>query len=174
MSVIWTITTIVNPDITDTDAYTNNCIEDTFYPNSAVFNFLKKGKKTIKLNLTKTEDAQQMEKLLEQGYKMSELPVSGAAKKDKSENALRNKDLKWDTVIKKTKSMRATSLLNPFLTLHAIGRNGYEHENIKYFVAVTIEAKGYKGNLYDNILQTYSNLLPIEIHNVNKVMVPVE
>lgn len=41
--------------------------------------------------------------------------------------------------------MRATSLLNPFLTLHAIGRNGYEHENIKYFVAVTIEAKGYKG-----------------------------
>ena len=78
------------------------------------------------------------------------------------------------TVIKKTKSMRATSLLNPFLTLHAIGRNGYEHENIKYFVAVTIEAKGYKGNLYDNILQTYSNLLPIEIHNVNKVMVPVE
>lgn len=34
-----------------------------------------------------------MEKLLEQGYKMSELPVSGAAKKDKSENALRNKDL---------------------------------------------------------------------------------
>ena len=115
-----------------------------------------------------------MEKLLEQGYKMSELPVSGAAKKDKSENALRNKDLKWDTVIKKTKSMRATSLLNPFLTLNAIGRNGYEHENIKYFVAVTIEAKGYKGNLYDNILQTYSNLLPIEIHNVNKVMVPVE
>lgn len=174
VSVIWTITTIVNPDITDTDAYTNNCIEDTFYPNSAVFNFSKKGKKTIKLNLTKTEDAQQMEKLLEQGYKMSELPVSGAAKKDKSENALRNKDLKWDTVIKKTKSMRATSLLNPFLTLHAIGRNGYEHENIKYFVAVTIEAKGYKGNLYDNILQTYSNLLPIEIHNVNKVMVPVE
>ena len=70
--------------------------------------------------------------------------------------------------------MRATSLLNPFLTLRAIGRNGYEHENIKYFVAVTIEAKGYKGNLYDNILQTYSNLLPIEIHNVNKVMVPVE
>lgn len=115
-----------------------------------------------------------MESLLEQGYKMSELPVSGAAKTDKSENALRNKDLKWDTVIKKTKSMRASSLLNPFLTLHAIGRNGYEHESIKYFVAVTIEVKGYKGNLYDNILQTYSSLLPIEIHNVSKVMVPIE
>lgn len=105
---------------------------------------------------------------------MSEPPISGAAKKDKSESALRNKDLKWDTVIKKMKSMYATSLLNPFLTLHAIGRNGFEHESIKYFVAVTVEAKGYKGNLYDNILQTYSNLLPIEIHNINRVMAPIE
>ena len=105
---------------------------------------------------------------------MSELPVSGSPKKDKSENALRNRDLKWDTVIKKTKSMHAKSLLNPFLTLHAIGRNGYEHEEIKYFVAVTIEAKGYNGNLYDNILQVYPNLLPIRIQNVNKVMVPVD
>lgn len=174
VSITWTIATIVNPDITDTDAYTNNCIEDTFYPNSTVFNFNKKGKKPVKINLTKPEEAQQVEKLLEQGYKMSELPVSGAAKNDKSENALRSKDLKWDTVIKKVKSMRAKSLLNPFLTLHAIGRNGYEHESIKYFVAVTIEARGYKGNLYDNVLQTYNNLLPIEIHNVNRVMVPVE
>lgn len=172
--ITWTIATIVNPDITDTDAYTNNCIEDTFYPNSAIFNFTKKGKKPIKINLTKPEDAQQVKELLELGYKMSELPISGAAKKDKSESALRNKDLKWDTVIKKMKSMYATSLLNPFLTLHAIGRNGFEHESIKYFVAVTVEAKGYKGNLYDNILQTYSNLLPIEIHNINRVMVPIE
>lgn len=174
VGITWTIATIVNPDITDTDAYTNNCIEDTFYPNSTIFNFTKKGKKTIKINLTKPEDARQVKELLELGYEMSKLPVSGAAKKDKSENALRNKDLKWDTVIKKTKSMYATSLLNPFLTLHAIGRNGYEHESIKYFVAVTVEAKGYKGNLYDNILQTYNNLLPIEIHNINRVMVPIE
>lgn len=174
VTITWTITTIVNPDITDTDAYTNNCIEDTFYPNSAVFNFSKKGEKTIKLNLTKPEDAQMMETILEQGYRMSVLPVSSAAKKDKSESALRNKDLKWDTVIKKNKTMNAVSLLNPFLTLHAIGRNGYEHENIRYFVAVTIEAKGYKGNLYDSILQTYSSLLPIEIHNVNRVMVPIK
>ena len=172
--VTWRITTIVNPDITDTDAYTNNCIEDTFYPNSAIFNFTKRGKKPIKLNLVNPEEAKQMESLLEEGYKMSELPVSGSPKKDKSENALRNRDLKWDTVIKKTKSMHAKSLLNPFLTLHAIGRNGYEHEEIKYFVAVTIEAKGYNGNLYDNILQVYPNLLPIRIQNVNKVMVPVD
>ncbi|MDD3140182.1 MAG: S8 family peptidase [Lachnospiraceae bacterium] len=174
VSVTWTITTIVNPDITDTDAYTNNCIEDTFYPNSMVFNFTKTGKKAVKINLTKPEEAKQVKELLEFGYKMSELPVSGAAKKDKSENALRNKDLKWDTVIKKTKTMYAKSLLSPFLTLHALGRNGYEHESIKYFVAVTIDAKGYNGNMYDNILQTYNNLLPIDIQNINHVMVPIE
>lgn len=42
--VKWTICTVVNPDLNDTDAYTNNCIEDTFYPNEMKFAFRKKGK----------------------------------------------------------------------------------------------------------------------------------
>lgn len=172
--IIWTITTIVNPDITDTDAYTNNCIEDTFYPHSTKFNFTKKGQKAIKLNLSNPEESKMVEELLQHGYKMSSVPISGTAKKDNTENALRNNDLKWDTIIKKEKSMYAKSLLNPFLTLHAMGRNGYERETIQYFVVVTIEALGYKGNLYDNVLQTYTNLVPIEIQNINKVMIPIE
>jgi hypothetical protein len=173
VKITWTITTIVNPDITDTDAYTNNCIEDTFYPHSTRFNFTK-GKHTVKLNLSNPEESEKVKELLEQGYKMSSLPLSAAAKKDANEAALRNSDLKWDTVIRKEKSMFATSLLNPFLTLHAMGRNGFEHETIKYFVAITVEALGYKGNLYDNVLQTYTNLVPIEIHNINRVMVPID
>ena len=31
--VRWTICTVVDSNINDTDAYTNNYIEDTFYPN---------------------------------------------------------------------------------------------------------------------------------------------
>lgn len=174
VKIIWTVSTIVSPDITDTDAYTNNCIEDTFYPNSTIFNFTKKGNKTIKLNIANKEDSNKIEILLAQGYKMSDLPVSGSPKKGKNESELRNRDFKWDTVIKKEKSTRAKSLLNPFLTLHAIGRNGYEHKTIRYFVSITVDAPGYKGNLYDNVLQTYSSLLPIEIQSTNRVMVPIE
>ena len=35
--VKWTICTVVNPNLNETDAYTNNCIEDTFYPNEICF-----------------------------------------------------------------------------------------------------------------------------------------
>lgn len=174
VTITWTITTIVNPDISDTDAYTNNCIEDTFYPNSMVFNFQRKKGEKRTLDLTDPEDIGLMKELMELGYRMSDLPVSSPSKTEKSEKALRNKELKWDTVIKKTKTMFAKSLLNPFLTLHAIGRNGYEHENIRYFAAVTLEAKGYKGRLYDSVLQTYNNLQPIDIQNINRVMVPIK
>lgn len=173
VKVTWTISTIVNPDITDTDAYTNNCIEDTFHPNSSVFNFTKKGEKGISVNISDEGSGKLIRDLMESGYKMSELPASSSAKTNKSEAALRNKDLKWDTIIKKEKSMRSSSLMNPFLTLHAIGRNGYEREMIRYFVVVTIEAPKYNGNLYDNILQTYTNLVPIEVQNVNRILQPV-
>ena len=39
VKIHWTISTIVNPNVNDPDAYTNNCIEDTFYPNEMNFNF---------------------------------------------------------------------------------------------------------------------------------------
>lgn len=38
---------------------------------------------------------------------------------------------------------------------------------------LTIEAPKYNGNLYDNILQTYTNLDPIEVQNVNRILQPV-
>jgi len=173
VKVTWTISTIVNPDITDTDAYTNNCIEDTFHPNSSIFNFSKKGQKTIPVNIAEEGSAKLIRDLMEAGYKMSDLAASTSPKTNKSEAALRNKDLKWDTIIKKDKSMRSSSLMNPFLTLHAMGRNGYEKETIRYFVVVTIEAPKYDGSLYDNILQTYPNLVPIEVQNVNRILQPV-
>lgn len=51
----WTICTVVNPNINDPDAYTNNCIEDTFYPNDMRFPF-RKGTSEKKLNLLKDAD----------------------------------------------------------------------------------------------------------------------
>lgn len=171
--VRWTICTVVNPNINDTDAYTNNCIEDTFYPNEMKFAFRKQGKAPKNLNLLKAEDIQTAAQLLSQGYTKSALPVSKAAKKFFREEDLRNSDFKWDTIIRKDISMRCSSLVNPFLSLHAIGRDEYEHEKIKYFVAISVDVPKFKGSLYDNILQTYPNLTPIYIQNVNKVMTQI-
>lgn len=170
----WTICTVVNPNLNDTDAYTNNCIEDTFYPNEMKFAFRKKGKPTKNLNLLKPEDVEIARMLISQGYTKSDLPVSKSAKKNFREADLRNGDFKWDTIIRKDVSMRCSSLINPFLSLHAIGRDEYEHEKIKYFVVITVDVPNFKGSLYDNILHTYPNLMPISIQNINRVMAQIK
>ena len=168
----WTICTVVNPNINDPDAYTNNCIEDTFYPNDMRFPF-RKGTTEKKLNLMKDDDIVVARRLVNEGYIKSELPVSKPAKKHFAEADLRNSDFKWDTIIRKDVRMRCSSLLNPFISLHAIGRDEYEHEKIKYFVVITIDIPNFKGSLYDQILQTYDNLLPIQIQNVNRIMTQI-
>lgn len=169
----WTICTVVNPNVNDPDSYTNNCIEDTLYPHEMTFAFRKKQAGDKKLNLLKPDHYETAVELMRIGYSKSDLPVSKPAKKNFKEADLRNSDFKWDTIIRKEVSMRCSSLLNPFLSLHAIGRDEYEHEKIKYFVAITIEVPKFKGSLYDNILQTYENLVPIKIQNINRVRTQV-
>lgn len=165
----WTISTVVNPNANDPDAYTNNCIEDTFYPHEMTFNFTKTGFKTKKLNLAVPGKIEEAIQLMNQGYNKSELPVSKPAKKYFREEDLRNSDFKWDTIIKKNVSLRNSSLLNPFITLHAIGRDEYIHEKIRYNVVVTIDVPRYPGSLYDKILERYTSLTPITMRNVERV-----
>lgn len=165
VTIKWTITTIVSPETNDSDAYTNNCIEDTFYPHSQKFTF-KKGKHKKPLDLSIPENIIKQSDLLNQGYTQSSMPDSKPGKIFKDESELRNTDLKWDTVIKKSRNMKGTSLSNPFITIHAMARNGFDNKPIKYFIAITIEAPRYKGSLYDNIIHTYNRLEPIKIRNI--------
>lgn len=171
VEISWTVATIVDPCNNDPDAYTSNCIEDTFIPNEMRFSFTKTNYKSYTLNLTKESDVEKAKELLNSGYHRSEYPVSHPAKRYWDETDLRNENLKWDTIICKQQRMRGSSLLNPYLSLHAIGRNDFQHSHVKYFVAVSIRAPRYNGSLYDRVLQTYKNLTPIEIRNVNRVMV---
>lgn len=170
VTIKWTITTIVSPESNDSDAYTNNCIEDTFYPHSQKFTFAK-GKIKKHLDLFVPENVIKQSELLNQGYTQSFMPDSKPGKTFKDESELRNTDLKWDTVIKKSQKMRGTSLANPFITVHAMARNGFENKPIKYFIAITIEAPRYKGSLYDNIIHAYNRLEPIKIRNISRARV---
>lgn len=179
VNISWTITTIVAPYVNDTDAYTNNCIEDVFVPHDMTFNFYKKNKstkkilKTKKLNLFKPDHVAKAKALIDEGYYRSDFPASHQTKHSWNESDLRATDFKWDTVIKKVQRMRGSSLLNPALTLHAIDRNGFNAQHIQYYAAITIEAPNYVGSLYDTVLQTYQSLTPIEIRNVNRIMVDI-
>ncbi|MED4770853.1 hypothetical protein P9313_24150, partial [Cytobacillus firmus] len=68
--------------------------------------------------------------------------------------------------------MRVSSLENPFLVLHGMGRNG-SSDRIDYAVVVTISVPKYSGNLYEDILNEYRVLEPVEIRNRNEVMISV-
>lgn len=165
----WTISTVVNPNMKDSDAYTNNCIEDTFYPHEMTFNFSKYGSATKKINLMDQSKYEEVQRLMDDGYSKSDLPASKPAKKSFREADLRNSDFKWDTIIRKFVSMRTSSLLNPFISLHAIGRDEGLHEKVRYNVVITIDVPKYDGSLYDSILQKYRNLSPIKVQNVNRL-----
>lgn len=172
-NIRWTICTVVNPNLNDPDAYTNNCIEDTFYPNEMKFPFRKPGCSEKKINLLDPSGIDLARRLINEGYIKSDLPVSKPAKRNFAEADLRNNDFKWDTIMRKEISMYCSSLLNPFISLHAIGRDEFEHEKIKYFVVITVDVPNFKGSLYDHIVQIYNNLTPIQIQNVNRVMTQV-
>lgn len=165
-NITWTIATIVDTYANDTDAYTSSCIEDTFYPHSHKYTF-KKGNKNKICDIRNKEEA---ENLILDGYKRSSIPVSESSKK-KKESELKNKDLKWDTIIKKKKSKLCQNICEPFLTLHAIGRNDSKLNTTKYFAIITIEIEKYNGSLYDNILQNYNYLKAIEIRNIERIMI---
>ena len=171
VTIAWTVATVVAPYANDPDAYTNNCLEDVFTPHSMIYNFTKQGSTPKRCNLLIEEDIPRIKQLIDSGYKQSYAPVSHPSHISWDESNLRNSELKWDTVIHKYVSMRSSSLFDPSLTLHAIGRNGFETHPIKYYVVITIEAPRYQGNLYNNILQTYQALAPVQLRNETRINV---
>ena len=170
VKITWTVSAVVPPFANDPDAYTNNCLEDQFIPHSMKYNYTKKGFKSATHNLLDPLQVPIVKALIDSGYKQSATPITHAGKTIWNEEDLRAVDLKWDTVIRKGASMLSSSLFDPSLTLHAMGRNGFEDKPIRYNVAVTIDAPKYQGSLYDAILQTYQNLTPIEIRNISRLI----
>ena len=175
VQVTWTIVAIVPPFVNDPDAYTSNCIEDVFVPHSQIYRFSKResngNQKITTINTSDPEKEETIEELLRNRYKKSSQPVTKS--NNSSENTRRARDYKWDTVIKKSQIMKASSLNDPFITLQTIGRNDDCEKKIQYRVVVTIEALQYDGSLYNAVLQTYRNLNPIKVRNQQHIQVNI-
>ena len=166
----WTLSTLSELNPNDVDSYTCDCVEDYFYPHDKHYNYFKNtihGRKQ-KAAFVGTDSEKELYDL---GYSRSDLPISKPPKQFLSEDELRSQHLKWDTVTKKTITMRASSLSNPFFILHGINRDIIGTTPMKYFVAITVEIPKYPGVLYDDILAQYRNLVPINIKVENQIFV---
>lgn len=150
--------TPINPY--DTDGYTSNCIEDTFYPHKDKYEFFKgKTKKTINIE----DNKELIEELLQNGFTKPKFPKSRSGEMYKTEKE-RRQEFKWDTVVKREFSLKGNSLKNPFIILHAMERNIKENNQpIIYALSVKIKVKKYSGNLYSDIRTQYPNLLPLRV-----------
>lgn len=155
----WTICTLTDVSTLDSDLYTNSCIEETFYPNSNMFSFTKKGEKAVKIDIrNQTELVNKLEVL---GYKKSKNPIGDTAKR---RNELQRRlDYKWDTISRKTKGKKIDGVNDPFLIISALSRDEGDLRKVRFSVAITVEMKKYNGNMYADILNKYQVLEPIHI-----------
>ncbi len=155
----WTICTLTDVSTLDSDLYTNSCIEETFYPNSNIFSFTKKGEKSVKIDIRNQADL--VNKLEVLGYKKSKNPIGDTAKR---RNELQRRlDYKWDTISRKTKGKKIDGVNDPFLIISALSRDEGDLRKVRFSVAITVEMKKYNGNMYADILNKYQVLAPIQI-----------
>lgn len=171
-NITWTLSTLAELNPNDIDSYTCNCIEDYFYPHDKHYNYFKntlQGRKQKSAYI----DTDVERELFDLGFSRSDLPISKPPKKFLSEDELRSQHLKWDTVAKKTLTMRTSSLNNPFFILHGMNRDIAGTTPMKYFVAITVEIPKYPGILYDDILTQYRNLAPISIKTQNQLFIEI-
>ncbi|WP_195264104.1 S8 family peptidase [Clostridium sp. 1001275B_160808_H3] len=158
VKIDWTIAALTNVNGLDPDGYTSSCIEDTFYPNSNKYKFTKPGEKTKKVDIER--DYEIGDQLIENGYQQSAFPVSDSP--IYLTEVERRENLQWDTVVRKSKSKRVSSLDKPFIIMHCIPRESKGLDKLKFCVCVTLEYVNYDGDLYNDIIEEYPVLVPME------------
>jgi len=164
----WTIATLSKANALHVEDYTESAIEDTFYPHHQKFK-LTKGNQSKILHIEK--DNEVISELVDDGWLIGSLPCSSSTSQYQTEQARRG-ELKWDTVVKKWKKMRVSSLERPSLVLHGLGRNG-SSERMDYATIITISVPKYQGNLHEDILNEYNVLEPVFIRSRNEIMLPI-
>lgn len=167
----WTLSTLTDVSALDSDLYTNTSIEETFHPNSNVFSFTKRGEKNYSLNIEKEKE--KIIELLKKGYKQSKNPKSETGKKT-SELRRRKLEYKWDTIIRKNINKNISSIKDPFLIISALSRDKEDNKKVKYVVALTVEMKKYRGNLYSDICNKYKVLTPLELRQEINSKIDIE
>lgn len=173
VQITWTVAGLPPTSPIHPGDYTSCCLEETFYPHSRKFTFTPpKGSMGKERNLHLDEDKSTVAQLLKQNWKQSAYPLTASGNRYKTESERRAIDCKWEPIVRRTCSKQAGSLHEPFMTIHAIGRNGAT-ERFDYAVVVTLRAKRYVGDLYNDIRTIYSALSPIRLRTEAEIRVQI-
>lgn len=154
--------------------YTSSCLEDTFYPNAQKFRFQnpdKNGKPKFR-DLHLMQDAAEIASLKAAGWKQSLLPITKTGNQYKAEVDRRAIDCKWEPIVRRSQSLFASSLHEPFLVLHCIPRNGAT-ERTDYAAVVTITAPTCTEDLYNAVMRRYPALQPIRLRSEAELRVRI-
>ncbi len=165
----WTIAIESAVNDLDTLEYTSHCIEESFHPNSDVYRFTDPiSQKGRYVNIV--EDQELARKLADEGWGISSLPKSDSGGHKGTEETLRKKNLKWDTIIRNSVRKQAKSLHNPMLVLHAMSRNGVM-DQVRFGAVVSISAPSYSGDIYNDIATHIPQLVPVRVRSENEIRI---
>ena len=157
----WTVAALPPVDPLHPEDYTSLCLEDTFYPHSQRFNYtdpVTKAKKCLHI----LDDMDEVSTLIAAGRKKSTYPATKSANDYRDEVARRAIECKWEPLVRRDTRMLGSGVVEPFLTLQAIGRNGV-NTRVDYVAIVTIESKKFTGDLYSLVREAYPALNPIRV-----------
>lgn len=173
VDLTWTTVVGAPIDPSASDSYTSACVETTFYPNIRKFPFLLYAHRRVvgRRCLDVRYDSEQVKQLTDKGWHQASRPLARTGRRFRVEHERRD-ELKWDSVVRRTCRLRASSLSEPVLVLHGIARNGFTKE-FRCVVVVTVRVAHYPDDLYAKVRERYSNLVPLRIRLENEVLVRV-
>lgn len=170
----YTATVLTDVDHLSTDDYTSSTVELTFHPNKYKYLFTNTGNKPIDGKSKKTEvvdiiaNPERAELLIKEGWTQANFPLSDSPTKQfQTESDLRA-DLKWDSLDSRNMNKRSNGISNPAFHVHALQRGARKNSSkkVKFAIVLTVTAPKVYADLYNNILQSYDALLPLEM-NIN-------
>jgi hypothetical protein len=168
----WTVAGLPPVDSNHPSDYTSGCLEDTFYPHARRFAFTEgansRKRKVLDIGTEKSEVAT----LIAKRWKQSLFPATDSGNSYKDERTRRAIDCKWEPVVRRDLAKMGSSIWRPFLTLQAIGRNGFP-DQFGYVVVVTVCAPHYPNDLYTDVRTQFPALVPIRVRTEAEIRVQI-
>ena len=177
IEISWTVVGLPTVAANHPSDYTAMCIEDTFYPNSQRFTFsppkrkITTGVASKPKKLNEVSDANEIKALIADGWKKSALPNSDSGNQYASEPEQRAQ-YKWETIVRRSKSKKTSSVHQPFLVLHAVPRHGASGK-LSYAAIVTVSVPQFSGNLYEEVIRSFPALQPVRVRSEAEIRVEI-
>lgn len=166
----WTIAVLTDVDQLSSDDYTTSSVEVAFYPNRNKYVFKNntgfdldgENKKSEVVDIVK--DPYRAKYLLENGWDQSNFPQTDSPKGQFRTESELKEDLKWDSLDTREVSKYSKNIDEPVFHVHALGRgNRNGVDKVKFAMVLTVSTPKAQVDLYSNILNKYSALIPLQI-----------